>query len=436
MAKSFTPQDAHALMNLLVRQATGQEDIDEVDSSNFASAGEEVLSTGVENTLNALSIILGETLISVRPYQAKLKIINALNTNLYSSRLRKISYYARETTASGDWNTNLYTNLKDGFDNGKNPDAQGDAQSTASMWEQNQPLVLERNFGGQNVWEESTTVYKNQLKVAFRDEESFIDFINGILTEKANDIERQKEAFNRLVILNHIASVYDCQSVMAGSCVNLTKAFNDKFDTSYTSEELRTTYLTQFLEFFTSEFKLASDYMTESTAKYHWPVSKTVDGVSYSILRHTPKKNQRALLYAPLFVESESMVFPEIFNKNYLFDANQYELVNYWQSINSPSAIDVTPAIPDITGVSKTQTAGDEVELPYIVGLLYDEEAILTDFQLEESNTTPLEARKRFYNIWWTFSKNVISDITENTILFYMKDPDPEPEPEPEPGEN
>ena len=144
MARLLTPKDAHALMNLLVKEATGQDSaIQVVDSSTFVSAGETVLATGVENTLNSLAIVLGRTLMAVRPYKAKLNIINALNTGVYTSRLRKISFYAREADASGDWNTDLYTNLKDGYDNGKNVD-----QSTASMWVQNQPVPLEMNFGG------------------------------------------------------------------------------------------------------------------------------------------------------------------------------------------------------------------------------------------------------------------------------------------------
>ena len=44
MARVLTPQDCHALMNLLVKEATGQNaEIQEVNSSNFVSAGELVL---------------------------------------------------------------------------------------------------------------------------------------------------------------------------------------------------------------------------------------------------------------------------------------------------------------------------------------------------------------------------------------------------------
>ena len=425
MARVLTPQDCHALMNLLVKEATGQNaEIQEVNSSNFVSAGELVLATGTENVLNSLSLVLGRTFMAVRPYKAKLAIINAINTDMYTSRMRKISFYSRDALASGDFNTQLYTNLAAGYDNGENGvDAiSGDPVSTKSMWVQNPSVVLENNFAGQSVWEDSTTVYEYALKTAFRSEDEFAQFVSGIMTEKGNDIESQKEAFNRMTILNHIAGVYDLDAASAnGRVVNLTKAFNDRFGTSYTSAQLRSTYLKDFLAFFVAQFKLASRYMTYRSAKYHWSPAKTVGGNSYTLLRHTPYDRQRVMLYEPLFTEAEAMVLPEIFRPEYLDINTQYEGVDYWQNVNAPSAIDVIPAIPNTsTGV---QTAGAEVELDYVVGMIFDADAIMIDYQLERSYTTPLEARKAYRNIWWSFSKNAISDFTENCVIFIMADP-------------
>ena len=115
------------------------------------------------------------------------------------------------------------------------------------------------------------------------------------------------------------------------------------------------------------------------------------------------------------------MVLPEIFRPNYLDIDTQYEGIDMWQSIDSPSEISVIPAIPNVSSPAQ-QTAGDKVELPYVVGMIFDADAIMVDYQLEDSASTPLEARKHFRNIWWTFSKNAISDFTENAIIFYMED--------------
>lgn len=427
MARTLTPLDAHAIMNALVAQATGQASITATDTSSFVAAGELVLATGIENTLNALSLVLGRTLMAVRPYGAKLGMINALNTGAYSHRLRKISFYSREALPAGDWNTDLYNNLVTGYDNGSNG-ATGSTpptNSTESMWVQNKPVPLEVNFAGSSVWQDSTTVYEYQVKQAFRDEQSFNAFVAGILTEKGNDIESQKEAFNRMTLLNYIAGVYDLDTASStGRVVNLTKAFNDYYNisTPYTTSELLTTYLKEFLEFFVSEYKKYSDLMTYRSASFHHAPAGPNGEV---LLRHTPKDKQRFICYNPFWLKARAMVMPEIFAPQYLAEP-QFEAVDYWQSFGDGPAIKVTPAIPDFdstSGTFGTQIAGSAVSLDYVLGILYDEDAIMTDFQLESSATTPLEARKRYRNIWWSFAKNSINDFTENAIIFTMEDP-------------
>jgi hypothetical protein len=418
MGKSFTPTDAYAIMNLLVKQATGQSDVVATDTSSFISAGETVLSTGRENVLNSLGIVMGKLLVAARPYKSKLNIINSTDSGMYTNRLRKVSYYARENVESGAFNTNLFTNLQTGYDNGQNM-VDGQAKSTASMWKQDLPVTVEINFAGSDVWQTCTTVTTDQLKVAFRSEEEFMNFVSGAMIEKQNDIESTKEAFNRMVLLNKIASVYDMKDSMPHSAINLTKEFNTKFGTSYTSEELRTTHLQEFLSFFVTEFKFASDFMTDRTKFFHYTPPKQVNGVDYQLLRHTPKDKQRAILYTPLFTEARAHVFPEIFNPEYLKLDGQYEGVNYWQSTEKRASIDITPAVMTATG---QQAAGNEVKLPYVVGILYDVDGMMTDFQLEDAISTPVEARKRYYNIWYSYARNGINDNTENTVIFYMED--------------
>lgn len=425
MAKSLTPQDAYVLMNALVHEATGQSDINVVDLSSFVSAGEKVLSTGTENTLNALSLILGRTIVATRPYKAKLSSIQAIDTGEYTHRIRKISYYAKNALPAGDWNTNLYPeNLYQG--KGDAQDTTSGHESVKSMWTQNQPQVLEMNFVSQNVYDYTLTIYEYQLKPAFRDPAVFAQFVSGIMTEMANDIESEKEAFNRIAILNKIGDIYLNGS--AAQKVNLTAAYNAKFGTQYTSEQLRTTYIESFLKFFVSTFKLVSDRMTERSVAYHMDVPKaftnpeTGASETLHILRHTPKADQKALLYNPLFVEAQAWVLPSIFNPEYL-SIDNFEGVDFWQSNyddDARPAVNVYPAVYDST--TGQQKKGDQVNLPFVCGLIFDRDAILTDFQYETSASTPLNAKRMYRNLIMHYSKGCINDPTENAVLFYMDD--------------
>ena len=295
MARALTPQDGYAIMTALARQATGQANISVVDMNSFVSAGETVMATGKENVFNALSIVIGKTLIASRAYRGKLTKMNAINTGIYTSRLRKISFYAKDPVASGWFNTNLYTNLADGFTNGENKDGNGDAQSTKSQWEQHQAMPLEMNFAGTTTWQHCITMYEDQFAKALRDPVELAAFVAGMRQEHLNDIESTREAFNRMVLLNKILSCYTYQvgaSWTSGQVVNLTTAYNTYFGTNYTSAQLRTTYAKSFLEFMTATINQVSDFMTERTTERHLPMTKTVNGVAYSILRHTPKDRQ------------------------------------------------------------------------------------------------------------------------------------------------
>ena len=421
MARTLTPRDAHALVNLIASELTGQNgSIQNVTTDNFVSVGETIMSYPTENVYNAISMPLLRTLIAARSIDDEMLLINALNSGVYSSRVRKISYLSRYAKPAGSFNTQLYTNLAAGFTNGQNKDSSGNPQSTKSQWEQCPVVPVELNFGGSSVWDSGITWYKDQAKNAFTSEAAFLQFWEGALLENANDIKRQKNAFRHAIVLNYIAGMYDLQTA-GTTVVNLTEAFNTKYGTSYTSEQLRTTYLKEFLKFFVATFKLYSENLKKSSLNYHVNISKTVNGETYNLLRHTPYNRQRVMLYQPLFIEAEAQVLPEIFRPEYLDIKTQYEPVLWWQNENDPAAIDVTPSVPNFT--TGVQAAGDRVQLDYVVGMIFDEDAVMSDFQLDDANTTPLEARKRFRNTWYTMARNGLNDFTEKGVLFIMADP-------------
>ena len=420
MARRLTPKDCYALMNSLVKEAIGADStIQAVDTSSFVSAGESVLSTGTENVLNSLAMVVGRRMVAVRPYNAPLRLINAIDTGVYSDRILKDSFYSRWAQPSGAFNTDLFTNLATGFTAGENIGGSPAApQSTKSQWEQNLPVPMEFNFAGRNTWQDCSTIPEIQLQQAFRSEADFSDFVTGYMMERANDLESQKEAYNRMTLLNYIAGIYDMSADMPGSAVNLTAAFNTEFGTSYTAAQLMTTYLKEFMEFFTARVKIDSDRMTNRSVNYHWSPAKQIDGVDYYLLRHTPKSKQKLFLYAPMFSKVQSYVFPEIFNPQYLQIEN-YKGVNFWQNENDPMAISVTPAIPD-TSNPASQKAGSAVTLDNVVGVLFDEDALMIDYQLDTALSTGVEARKHYRNVWYTYAKNSICDFTEKGILYYL----------------
>ena len=424
MARRLTVTDGYAIINAMAAEMLGQNaTIQAIDESTFVSVGESVLQAGTENVINTLSLVTSRDLVAIRPYNAKFRLINALDSGMFSNRVRKISYYAKSAVPDGASNTQLFgENLGMGFDNGVHFDSSTPPvqQSVESMWLQSTPVTYQAWFGGAVEWQYNYTLYEDQLKQAFRSGAEWTAFLNGFLVSCANDLETEKEAFSRLVVLNAIGQVANLTASMPKSFRNLKTEFNSKFSTSYTTAQLLSTYFSEFLAFFVATVKTDSDMLENRSTLYHWSPAKTVNGVSYVLPRQTKKNDQRMMMISKFWNDAEALVLPQIFNPQYL-SIDNFEKIDYWQNINDPMAVKVTPSIPDTSDPS-AQIAGSAVTLGTVLGILYDKDAMMVDFHLERVDSTPLEARKHYRTIWNTINKNPINDATENMIVYYMAD--------------
>lgn len=433
MSRNYNFQDAYDIVNAMLDNIQGLSgSLTVVDTSTFIDAGEAIMSAPIEDTLNALSLVMARTLVAVRPYDAKLRIFNEIDNGIFSNRMRKISYYSTDPEYVGSINNQLHINHADGFDNGRNgtqtpapgtpPEYPDGYTSAASQWVQEYKHPLQIDFGGGVAFQARITLPEDALERAFASESDFMRFWDGMLADKANDIEQMKEAFNYALLDNVIGATIGMGN--GRQVVNMTTEYNSRFGTNHTTQDLLTTYFVEFLEFFVSEIRKTSDLLTHRTAAFHQPCTQTFNGVSQSILRHTSKDNQRLILYRPLLIDAQSRVFPEIFNESYLKLEN-YEGVDFWQDFNDPTAIDIVPSYPDYAAPLDPTT---EIQEDMILGIMFDKDAIMTQFILDRVASSGLEAAKLYRNLIWHIRKNYIFDATENIVVFLMNDDDVEPD--------
>lgn len=429
MAFGWTPKNYSTFITALVKQATGQAVLANATLADYVSAGETAFRTAPENTMNSLTMLYLKTRIDIRKRQNIYNLIEAKDLNLYETRLRKIIYFAKESTPLASYNTDTHTNLHNGYDNGTNGGA-----SVGSQWEQNKPACMELFFGGFGGETFGYTFYPEQMEMAFGSPSQMGTFWDGTLTEFGNRIDRYLETQRQSCVLNYFAGLYDLEAILSnGMAKNMTTAFNTYYNISpaYTTQELLTTHLREFLGFFLATLKEDSDRLAEESTEYHWNPSVTRDGVTYTdVLRQTPIENQRLLVHKDLFYKSETMVLPEIFHDNRLEITSEaerhkgkFEKVPYWQSRQEGSrmAIKITPAIPDTTNPS-AQTTGTAVDLTTVIGALFDEEACEFASKRSTPRVTPVEARKNYQNTWVDALSSSINDFTHSGILYYMAD--------------
>ena len=395
MANVLTPVDVYALMNDVVSQATGRTDLAVVDTTTFASVGEIVLRTGTENTLNAISTVIGKTIFSVRPYKGKLESLRVAQQR-WGGQVRKIINLYDEAEKSDDWNTDVSQNaLDDGV--------------SVDMYKIRKPKAVQLNFYGTKVLQKHITRFRDQLSLAFHSEDEFIRFIDSVMVEFSNEIELLNEAESRTTLLNFMAGI----SSMGLTEVDLVAEYNNEYGTQYTRAQLLSTYIESFMKFVAAEIKIYSSKLTDMSTLYH----ANLTGYN-KIMRHTPKERQKMVMYEPIFIKTQAEVYSGLFNPEYL-DIGSFEGVNYWQSQSTPTSINVKPNILDVaTGASKNAEVA--VNLDYVLGILFDEEACGVMPQFDYSSTTPFNSAGGYYNMYMHWRFNSYCDYTENAVLFVL----------------
>ena len=405
MANTLTPTDVYAIVNSMATEMYGANNtLTAFDTSTFATVGEHMLRTGYENTLGALSAVIGRTIIAARPYRGKFRIIMKVPQE-FGIITRKISFYSGALEQSTDWNTNLAgTQLVDG--------------ASIDPWTITKTYPLEINFVGLKVTQKNYTIFRYQLKQAFHSEAEFGSFVSGLLTQIANDLEVDMDAENRLQVLNAIGATYNVGA--ARQVVNLTSEFNSFYGTSYTTAQLLSTYFDDLMKFFVMRLKGDMELMSEYNSMFHiFPARNDDGGNALTLNRHTPPEARRLLLYMPIIRQAESTVFPSLFDSSYLRLEN-YEGVEYWQNPNVPMAVSVIPNQLDTsTGQSAT---GSAVALDNVVALLFDRDALATSVHVEDVITSPINNKGSYYNTTYHYAKDYMLDQTENMILYYLAD--------------
>ena len=402
---SFTPKDVYAIINAMAREMGGDvATLSAIDTSSFVTVGEKMLRTGYTNTLNALSIVIGRTIIAARPYRGRFRIITRTPAE-WGGTERKISFYSTKREAARDFNTDL------------NPSQLVDGASI-DPWVISKDYPLEMNFAGFKVSQKSYTTWLYQLRQAFHSESEFAEFVRGRLVNIANDIEVEMDAENRLQVLNAIGATINTGT--ARQAVNLTAEYNAAKGTTYTTAQLTTTYLKDFMAFFVARVKGDMELAREYNTLFHiYPARNDDGGNALELKRHTAPEDRRLLLYMPFIRQAETEVFPSLFNDSYVKLEN-FEGVEYWQNPNDPAGVKVTPnQLNTTTGQSEN---GAEVDQAMVLGLFFDRDALATSIKVENVYTSPINPRGSYFNTFYHYAKNYKYDPTENMVVYYMQD--------------
>lgn len=376
------------LLNSIQAQATGTSAIAATNTNEFVTIGQMVLKTGYDTTLNAISQVLTRTLFSTRPYGAKFKGLQ-VSQQRFGNITRKLSIADKDFTDD---------------DRQKLIETEAIDQYTVSK-----PNILELNFYGANVYQKHITIFKDQLDQAFNSPAEFGSFISMVMQNIADQMEQARENLARMTVANYIAGKVEGDT---DNVIHLLTEYNALTGLALTKADIyKPENYKDFMQWVNARVNELTGLMTERSTKFHVNITNKV------ITRHTPMNRMKVYIHAPFKYGSESRVLADTFHDNYL-KLSDAEVVNFWQSIDTPDTINVksTYLIADGT----LETAVEAVETTDVFGVMFDEEALGYTLVNQWSSPTPFNARGGYSNIFWHETARYWTDYTENGIVLLM----------------
>lgn len=385
--------DAAALLTSITQQATGQQVITPTTLDDFVSVGTLALQAGFDPLLNAISQVIGRTIFSIRPYSEKFGGLRADGLR-WGNHVRKLKI------ADNEWERDqrYYEAAADFWDDGDSVD----------MYTIKKPKAVQLNFYGQNVWQDHVTVYRDQLDVAFHDPEELMQFTSMIMTNMSNRMAQARESCARAALANFAAA----KNILgAGHVVHLIDEYNNATGSSLTAATIMqpANYAT-FIRWVAGYIKTLSRRMEERSSLFQQNITGKV------VNQHTPRDRQKLYLLADYVNRMDAEVLSTTYNEEYL-QIGDFEEVSYWQSISSPDAIQVTPGYMDATGAIVT---GAAQSMSKIFGILFDEEAVMTQEVNQWNAPTPFNVAGGYTNFYWHKSDRYLNDFTEKGVVLLL----------------
>lgn len=385
--------DAAALLTSITQQATGQQVITPTTLDDFVSVGTLALQAGFDPLLNAISQVIGRTIFSIRPYSEKFGGLRA-DSLRWGNHVRKLKI------ADNEWERDqrYYEAADDFWDDGDSVD----------MYTIKKPKAVQLNFYGQNVWQDHVTVYRDQLDVAFHDPEELMQFTSMIMTNMSNRMAQARESCARAALANFAAA----KNILgAGHVVHLIDEYNTATGSSLTAATIMqpANYAT-FIRWVAGYIKTLSRRMEERSSLFQQNITGKV------VNQHTPRDRQKLYLLADYVNRMDAEVLSTTYNEEYL-QIGDFEEVSYWQSISSPDAIKVTPGYMDVTGAI---VSGAAQTMSKVFGILFDEEAIMTQEVNQWNAPTPFNVAGGYTNFYWHKSDRYLNDFTEKGVVLLL----------------
>lgn len=388
---ALTANQIYTIVNEVANQAMGSSAIAVVNNAGLVALGNTVLGSNdtKNNFINALTDRIGRTIVSFRAYH---------------------SHFPDFERDSIEWG-NILQKLKVAM-----PDAESDDSfnlvdgESVDQYKINKPKVNQLLFTTQTPWQTHITVHLDELEKAFLDSSAMGTFISGMFGEVQNRIELAMEELGMACVNNYMAELIKRKLLRPNRVINLVTDYNTAMPDAQKISPENALDNPSFLEYVVRRINTISstmEYMTRGLYNDSVFAGDSTQNDIYS--RHTPKSEQRMMLFIDLVNSLKTNVNSKAFNMKEVAIDLPFQTVPFWQSIQTPDSINVQPA-----------SGQDAVSQSRVMGILFDREAMGTFKNKYSSLTSPINAAGKYYNVFYHMLEMYYNDLTENAVIFLL----------------
>lgn len=390
---ALSAKQIFSIVNEVASQAMGNKEITIVDNSGLFALGNTVLGSNEtkNNFINALTDRIGRTIVSFRAYH---------------------SHFPDFERDSIEWG-NILQKLKVAMPNAESDDSFDLADGkSVDQYKINKPKVNQLLFTNETPWQTHITVHLDELEKAFVDSSAMGAFISGMFGEVQNRIELAMENLSIDCVNNYMAEMIKRKTQRPSRVINLVTDYNSDYGLSgdralKPEEALKDYYFLSYVIRRINTISSTMEYMT--SGMYNDTAFAGGDTQNDIYSRHTPKSEQRLMLYIDLVNQLKTDINSKAFNMKEVAIDIPFQTVPFWQSLKTPDTINI-----------KTSSGGTAISQAGVMGILFDREAMGTFKNKYTSLTSPINAAGKYYNVFYHMITMYYNDLTENAVVFLL----------------
>lgn len=392
---ALTANQIYTIVNEIASQAMGSSALAVVDDAGLVALGNTVLGSDAtkNNFINALTDRIGRTIVSFRAYN---------------------SHFPDFERDSIEWG-NILQKLKIAMPKAEKDQSYDLVDGTSvDQYKINKSKVSQLLFTTETPWQTHITVHLDELEKAFVDSSAMGTFISGMFGEVQNRIELAMENLSMNCVANYISEIKARGADSEHRVYNLVTLFKEAGGVDYTTEPLKALDDEDFLKFIVRTINRISSTMEYMTAGiFNSPQNISTEAPTEEektiYTRHTPKSEQRMMLFIDLVNALKTNINSKAFNMQEVAIDLPFKTVPFWQSLTSPASINI-----------KNASEASTESIPAVMGILYDREAMGTFKKKYTSLTSPINAAGKYYNVFYHMITMYYNDLTENAVVFLL----------------